>query len=179
MPCSAMSWAWGVITTNTALLGVWHNVTLESFSQQNCEGVFKERYYHLIQWVLKSQAWDNQEGKIWPGNAEVLMLKKYYWKYNRVKSKKDDAKKFPLSRPCPCTIFTSHAHRCRKWQENNVLLMLVRGGKVNFPKFRGQMLSAPDIPFVDSSTRSSNALITSAYTPLRTVWINGDSKCLH
>lgn len=51
MPCSAIS---KVITTNTAGLGVWHNVTLDVFSQQIHllelwkKKVFKETCYHLV-----------------------------------------------------------------------------------------------------------------------------------
>lgn len=58
MPCSAISWA-RVITTNTARLGVWHNVTLDGFSQQTnlplelWTRVLKEICYRLIQWMLK------------------------------------------------------------------------------------------------------------------------------
>lgn len=36
-------------------------------------------------------------------------------------------------------------------------------------KFRGQMLSMPDIPFVDSSKHSSRTLIISEHTLLPTV----------
>lgn len=63
--------------------------------------------------------------------------------------------------------------------------MLVGGASVspmgvNFLKFRGQMLSMPDIPFVDSSKHSPSTLIISEYTPLPTgVWIREDSRCLH
>lgn len=58
--------------------------------------------------------------------------------------------------------------------------MLGGGEAVNFPKFRDQMLSMPDIPFVDSSTHSSSALIISAYTLLPTdVRIKADCRCLH
>ncbi len=59
--------------------------------------------------------------------------------------------------------------------------MLARGEAVKFPKFRGRMLSMPDIPFVDSSMCSSMCSHhLSVHTPLSTdVCTRGDSRCLY
>lgn len=75
---------------------------------------------------------------------------------------------------------TFHAHRNDRPNDTLVGGASVSPMLVNSLRFKGQMLPMPDIPFVDSSTHSSSALMIYEYTPLLPdVLIKADSRCLH